>query len=485
MTERLWRSSAFRFLALGVACAWAGFGTIGSSAQAASLSAGAAKSVITPWLGTSLAGSMRDKRATHIHDELHARCLVLDDGTTKLVLVVVDNCLVPREIFDTAKARLLDLTGIPTENMLMSATHTHTAPTVTPVFQSPPNSDYLEFLTSRIVDGVRRALNNLEPAQIGWAVGEEPDQVFNRRWHLSPDVELVNPLGFRDKVRMNPPAASAQLLRPAGPIDPQVPVVSVQSSEGRPISILANYALHYVGGTGGGHVSADYFAMFADRIQELIGADRLEPPFVGIMSNGTSGDINNIDFTKKRERQAPYEQMRQVASDVADAAFAVYPGIKYDSKMTLASAQKEITLGVRKPAPAEIKRAEDILEAARKAGRTDFAARDEIYAQETLDMSLYPDEVEILVQAFRIGDLAIVALPTETFVEIGLELKKRSPFKTTFIIELANGYNGYLPTPEQHELGGYETWRAKSSYLAEDSSPKVVATAMELLNSLK
>jgi hypothetical protein len=93
--------------------------------------------------------------------------------------------------------------------------------------------------------------------------------------------------------------------------------------------------------------------------------------------------------------------------------------------------------------------------------------------------------VKIKLQALRIGELAILAIPCETFAEIGLELKKRSPFRPTFTISLANGYNGYLPTPEQHRLGGYETWRARSSYLEVDASTKIVSALLEMLTKLK
>lgn len=85
----------------------------------------------------------------------------------------------------------------------------------------------------------------------------------------------------------------------------------------------------------------------------------------------------------------------------------------------------------------------------------------------------------------RIGDVGIVAIPCEVFAEIGLELKKRSPFQPTIVIELANGYNGYLPTPAQHKLSGYETWRARSSYLEVDASPKIVGALLAMLNDMK
>ncbi len=137
---------------------------------------------------------------------------------------------------------------------------------------------------------------------------------------------------------MNPPAGSDDLIKPAGPIDPRVPVVAVQTTDGRPIALLANYSLHYVGGTGGGHASADYYGMFADRVQELLDADRQSPPFVAIMSNGTSGDINNVNFREPRAAQEPYAQMRIVADELAREAVKVAGSIKYRDHVTLDAA---------------------------------------------------------------------------------------------------------------------------------------------------
>ena len=108
----------------------------------------------------------------------------------------------------------------------------------------------------------------------------------------------------------------------------------------------------------------------------------------------------------------------------------------------------------------------------------------EVYARETTQMAKYPPAVTLIVQAHRVGDVGICAIPCEVFVEIGLELKKKSPLRPTFTIELANGYNGYLPTPEQHALGGYETWRARSSYLEVNASRRITDTLLALLNEV-
>jgi hypothetical protein len=446
--------------------------------------AGAATSNITPPLGSSLNGGMSDRNATHIHDELHARCLVLDDGATRLAFAVCDSCMIPREVTDQAKAYLKNEVGLPPENVLISATHTHEAPTCTGVFQSDTVAGYPEFLARRIADGIRRAINNLEPAKIGWGVGREPTQVFNRRWFMKEGFALTDPFGRgTDKLRMNPPAGSDMLDRPAGPTDPDVSLVSVQSKDGRPIAVLANYSLHYVGDAAAGAVSADYFAIFADRIQHLLKADRQDPPFVGIMSNGTSGNINNVNFKTPRERRPTYGQMTHVAHTVADEAYRVLQSIEYRDHVPLDVRTAKLELGVRLPSKEEVAKARQVVAKATAENR-EMRGVEEVYARETVLLSKYPPKVESIVQGMRIGDLAICAIPCEVFVEIGLELKEKSPFKPTFTISLANGYNGYLPTPEHHELGGYETWRARSSYLEVGASPKITATLLELLREL-
>src|SRR4029079_18349468 len=138
-------------------------------------------------------------------DELHARCLVLDDGRTQFAFVVVDSCMVPREVFDLAKQLVHGETSLLPDHMLMSATHTHSAPAATPVFQSDPDPDYQRFLTRCIADGIRRAVANLAPARISWGIGNVPGQVFNRRWKMKPGMLLRDPFGgTNDLVKMNP-----------------------------------------------------------------------------------------------------------------------------------------------------------------------------------------------------------------------------------------------------------------------------------------
>jgi hypothetical protein len=448
------------------------------------LHAGAAASNITPPLGEPIVGGFEPFPARHIHDELHARCLVLDDGRTKLAFAICDNVGIPREVYDAAKEKIHEATGLPTENMLMAATHTHSATTARSdnrVVPAEDLTDYQRFLVQRIADGVVRAINNLEPARIGWGSVDVPEEVFNRRWHLTGGPELRNPFGGVDQVRMNPPSGSPLLVRPAGPVDPEVSFLSIQAADGRPIALLANYSLHYVGGVGPGHVSADYFGVFANRIQELLGADRLEPPFVGILSNGTSGDVNNINFRERGPRRQAYEKIREVAHRVAAAVHQAHGEIEFHDWAPLGAAQQELTLHVRKPTQEQLSYLRPILEDPENAPK--WHSREEIYARRVIQLHESPDEVSVLLQAVRIGDLAIAAIPFEVFTEIGLEIKEKTPFADTFTIELANGSYGYLPTPRQHELGGYETWLGTNNVEIE-ASEKIVATILELFDRL-
>ncbi len=442
--------------------------------------AGVAKVNITPWLGLSIVGYMNDRKVEAIHDEIHVRALVLDDGTNALAFAVIDSCAVTRKIMDDAKVRAHAATGVPVEHMMFSATHTHSAPCTFIGFQSKSDPAYDAFLTMRLADAVTLAWNKRVPARIGWGAGSVPDEVFNRRWFMKEGTIGEDPFGKKnDTVQMNPPVGSENLVKPAGPTDPEVAFIAVHRADGKPLAILANYSLHYVGGTLGTDISADYFGVFSEEIGRLLNAD---DEFVAMMSNGTSGNINNISFAVPRPAQEPYVQMKLVADKVAAEVHRAWQTVAFQDWVALSAAQTEIALGVRKPTAAEVEEAKGLLAAAQ--GRELQGLR-EIYANETVALADYPDTMPLILQAFQIGDLGIAAIPCEVFVEIGLAIKEKTPFGKSFTIELANGCNGYLPTEEQHGHGGYETWRARSSYLEVTAANTIQATVLELLGSLK
>ncbi|HVJ87522.1 MAG TPA: hypothetical protein VM452_17820 [Caulifigura sp.] len=453
-------------------------------APAGDFKAGAFAMDITPEsYPVSINGGMRDRQAKGANDPLMARCLVLDDGRTSLAIAVCDSCMVPRDIFDAAKVLASKVTGIKTSNMMCSATHTHEAVTVTGVFQSDPEPAYREFLTKKIAEGIETAWKQRQPAQLAYGSGNDPSQLFNRRWFMQPGVVNEDPFGnTTDTVKMNPGFQRDRLKEPSGPIDPEVGIISIQSTDGKPLALFANYSLHYVGDAPAEMLSGDYYGVFAERMAAKHGGE--SPKFMAVMSNATSGNINNVDYGsgKPRPRQGTLEQSTAVALSVIDAIGKVLPQLKYSSDISLAAIETEIELGVRLPTADDLRKAEERLA---KAGPGQYSDMKDIYARETVLMAKYPPQVKVILQAFRIGDLALVSSPCETFCETGLAIKAASPFKPTFVVELANGYNGYLPPPEQHQLGGYETWRARSSYLATDAETKIRTTLLELLTKLK
>jgi hypothetical protein len=451
--------------------------------------AGASTTNITPPLGEGIVGNFGiPPPANHVHDELHTRTLVLDDGEKILAFVISDNVGINREVFDEAKKWIEEETKIPKEHILMAATHTHSSISAGGNGEKrrgwnvdQPLEDYQLFLARRMADGVRIALNNLEPAQIGWGAGNLPQHVHNRRWKLKEKV--INPFGEMDQVQFNPGVNNPNKLEPAGPTDPEISFISVKSLEGKPIALLANYSLHYVGGVPKDHISADYFGVFADKIQELLQADRQYPPFVGIMTNGTSGDVNNINFHGPAEKHPPYAKMKIVANDAANEVFKAYQNIQFQNWVSLDAAQSELTLEVRKPSPEMMERAKKIRD--QPDSVKPEHPLEKTYANRTIQIhEEWPDQIQTILQVFRIGDLGIAAIPFEVFTDIGLEIKDKSPFQKTFTIELANGSYGYLPTPEQHQLGGYETWLG-TNRVEKEASRKIVAEILALFEQVK
>ncbi len=468
-------------LALGVG----GGGSAAAQPQPGRFRAGAATSNITPALGGDIIGGFRPFPADHVHDELHARCLVLDNGDARVALVVCDLLGAAQAVFDEARRLVAAGTGLPGSHLFMSCTHTHSATSALgPDRFAVPTAldDYQRFVARRIADGVRRAVRNLAPAQVGWAVGSEPREVFNRRWHMKPGTVPANPFGeTTDRVQMNPPQASPNLDQPAGPTDPEVSVLAVRSPDGRPIAVYAAYSLHYVGGVRGADISADYFAVCCDRIQQLLGADRRDPPFVAMLANGTSGNINNIDFRKPGGKYAPYEKMREVADRVARAAHAAYQAIAWKDGVPLAARSEPLTVGVRHPTPDQLARAKVIL-ARPKADADGFL--DRIYAERAVRLAEWPDAIPLPLQVVRVGDVALGGIPCEVFVETGLAFKAQCPFRPGFIVSMTNGYYGYLPTPEHHDLGGYETWLG-TSRLEKHASTKILDRLLAMTAALK
>jgi len=435
----------------------------------AALRAGAARTCITPPPGTIINGGVSPVVAKQIHDDLYVRALVLDDGAICLAFAVVDTCLLDRAVCDEAKK----LIGLPSDRVLISATHTHSGGSVCGAHLSEADEPYRRSLPPKIAEAVKTAMANLAPAQVGWGSGSIPQHVFCRRLLVKEGVIYTNQLGqTTERVKMSWGSPHPADGEPAGPVDPELFVLSVKHADGRHLALLANYSLHYVGGVGVGDISADYFGVFAERIAELLGTDK---SFVGILSNGTSGDINNVNPKIKPERQEPYAQIRRVAEDVAQETLRVTRNLRYTSNVKLGAALRECVVATRRPSAAEVEQARAVI-----AGKPLLRGWLDNYAREQVLLADLPSEVSMPLQVFRVGELAILAWPGEIFAASGLELKKRGRL---FNIGLANGWYGYIPPSEQFPLGGYETWRMRTSCLETNAIPKMIAVFDDLLKS--
>lgn len=425
-------------------------------------------------------GKAMDQSA--IHDPLHARAIVLNDGKTIVAIAVLDTLGAPPEMLNEAKQIASKKTGIPVDRILISSTHSHSTPPSNRTEGSPGDVAYRDVLIKGLAQSIIQAFDQQQTASLGMASHDLPEEVFNRRWFLQPGKMPANPFGKMDIVKMNPGTSPAVLERPAGPVDPELMVLSIQNQKRKPLALLANYALHYVGGIPQRHASADYFGEFARLMPSRL---RAGEDFVAMMSNGASGDINNIPFLVNRPPREPFEQVRIVASKAADTAYFAYKKIEtHERDLTIDMLERKVDLKYRRPTAEDVSAAQKVLalkdknEIARLPKKAVNYARKVVQAHEREE-----DSLTVTIQAIRIGEYAIVGIPFETLVEIGLEIKDRSPFTRTMVIGLANGRHGYLPTPEQHRLGGYETWLG-TNVVQKDASVILTDNLLEMLGEL-
>jgi hypothetical protein len=426
-------------------------------------------------------GGMTSRNATGVTDPLYAKALVLANGKTEIAIVVVDSCMMPRPMLDEAKNLASKRTGISSDRILISATHTHTAPSTLHCLGTKADPRYTPYLMGKIAEAIATAQQKLQPAQAGWNKVNAAEFTALRRWVRRPDRIGIDPFG-NPTVRANMHAGRNwdDVTGESGPEDPNLTLISIQDLKGKPLAILANFSMHYFGGVKA--VSADYFGKFATNMRKMLGADE---SFVGIMSHGCSGDIWRRDYTLRNwiVDPPPKEEQMQIDSyskDLAERTLEGYSKIKHRPNLELAMAETRMTLKYRTPDVGLLQWAEGIVE---EMGDRNPKNKTEVYAFEQIVLH-ERQETEIVLQALRIGDIAITTTPNETYALTGLKLKAKSPFLNTMVIELANGGDGYIPPPEQHFLGGYNTWAARSAGLEVQAEPKITEACLRLLEEV-
>lgn len=438
--------------------------------------AGASSYNITP--------NNKDLNEKIVHDSLYAKAIVIFDGTNKIAFITVDNQGIAQYICDEAKNIIEAKTNIPFDNIVISATHTHSGIIANNApfnIGNKPLNNYQKLLVKGISESAKAANSNLQFAKIGWGSFDKPEHVFNRRWYV--ENEVVNPFGQKEKVKMNPSFNQKDLIKPAGPIDPEVSFFAIKNLNNEPIAILANYSLHYVGGVGANNISADYYGVFEQKLKKYLNITNPKTPFVGIMTNGTSGDVNNNDYANPNIKLIDYEKINIVANDIASDVVNVYKDLKFYNKLPINISTTYLSLKLRTPSSTISNNIKQITNFKSKGNL--YHPQEKYFATRVKNFeNIYPKEISIPLQVISIGDLAITTAPFEIFAETGLELKDKSPFKDGFTIGLANGHWGYLPTPNQHNNGGYETWITVNR-VQKDASTLIVKKLLKQSKSIK
>lgn len=441
----------------------------------AEFKAGAAVVDISPpKLPVLVNGGMLSRYVEKINTRVNARAIVATDGKEQVAIVVVDSCMMSREVLDEAKKMAAAKTGIATDHMLISATHAHSVPSSMGCLGTDADPNYVPFLKEKLVEAIAAAQAELKPARLGFAKANAAEFTALRQWIRRPDRIVEDPFGNKTvRANMHAGAKWDDAVGEAGPEDPDLSLISIQTKDGKPLAVLANFSMHYFGDKD---LSADYFGLFSERLKQ-----RIDPQgkMVGIMSHGCSGDIYRVDYTMPAE-QRPKPTIDEYTNGLLDIAMRAYAGIKYGDEPVVAMAEKRMTLKYRTPDKQRLEWAQRVMtEVGDRLPKTPT----EVYAREQIILN-ERQQTEIVVQALRLGDIGIATTPNETYAITGLKIKAASPLPHNIVIELANGGDGYIPPPEMHAWGGYNTWAARSAGLEVNAEPKITAAAIEMIEKI-
>jgi len=448
--------------------------------RAAEFKAGAAIIDITPpKLPVLVNGGMTSRSVDKIKTPIHARAIALSDGKEQIAIVVVDTCMMPRLLLDEAKAIAEKRTGIPANRILISAVHAHSAPSSMGCLGTDADENYVPFLRDKLVEAIVAAQAALVSARVGFAKGNASEFTALRQWIRRPDRIKEDPFGnMTVRANMHAGANWDDATGEAGPEDPDLSLISFQARDGRPLAVLANFSMHYFGDKD---ISADYFGLFCEDLKQRIAPETApgKAAFVGIMSHGCSGDIWRRDYTRPESWDAKLT-IDDYAKGLVDIAMTAYKGIRYRDDVSLAMAERRMTLNLRVPDKQRLEWAQRIVAA---MGDRLPKTLPEVYAREQIFLH-EKQKTEIVTQALRIGDIGIATTSCETYAITGLKIKAASPLPHNMVLELANGGDGYIPPPEQYLFGGYNTWPARSAGLEVQAEPKIAETAISLLEKV-
>lgn len=448
---------------------------VGRLVLAAEPRAGVAAVDITPPPGIAMAGYYHERIAQNTLDPLFCRALVIESGATRVALVSLDLIEVPRPVTDAARVRITRDCGLPGVQVLISATHTHTGPVLTwpeqssaiPGEKTPDSMAYTTALPDKIAAAVRLAFARRQPVRASVARSRCEDLTFNRRYILSDGT-----------VGWNPGKLNPNILRPAGPSDPEVGVLYFEKLDAvgpsGAIATWVNFAMH-TDTTGGRRFSADWPGALGRMLACYHGSEH--QTLVGL---GACGNLNHLDFAWRWPQSGPVEQHR-IATILGAAVFQAYKRLQPLPAAPLLAKNAFVELDLPVITDRELAEARETLATVKDDQGANFMKQ--VRARRALEVAArsgQPHRVEVQVLAWG-RDVAWVGLPGEVFTELGLAIKQRSPFVHTFVVMLANESVGYIPDRRSFLEGNYEP---ESARCAPGSGEKLVEAAVRLLTAL-
>jgi hypothetical protein len=438
----------------------------------AELRVGAAAARITPEQPLPMAGYYSIRLSTNTHDDLHAKAIVLEQDGARAALVVCDLISLPRTVVVQAREIIARTTRVPGANVMISATHSHTGPVLdTGSARKAVDGGgtdavraYTAALPAKIAEAVQGADAMLQPARVSVAHEHEDHLSFNRRYFMKDGA-----------VAWNPGKLNTNIVRAAGPIDPDVAVLYFDSPKSVPLATYVNFAMH-PDTVGGLEFSADYAFTLSKLLGEYKGTN-----MITVFANGSCGNINHVDVQWAGAQKGHTESAR-LGTVLAGNVFKAYTRLQSLEPQSLRVRSEMVKLPLPELKPGDVEAARAI---AARVGTTNTPKfLEQVNAFKVLDVAARegrPQEVEVQVIALG-DDLAWVSLPGEIFVELGLEIKKKSPFRHTLIAELANGAIGYIPNKKAFDEGNYEPASARC---ARGSGELLVESALKLLRAAK
>jgi len=444
-----------------------------TSVNAAQLTAGVAVADITPPIGYRMSGYFSERLSTGTSNPLHAKAIVLRQGDASAAMVFCDIIGLSLDVSSRARRQAEAKTGIPAANILLAATHSHTGPlyadamrkhlhdTAVAEHGSDPceKVNYADELVAKLVDVITAAQAEAKPVRLQAGSTEQRGLSFNRRFHLKDGT-----------VRFNPGVLNPDIVRAAGPIDPQVGIVFFREAGGRDaVAAMVNFALH-LDTVGGTLYAADYPFYLEQSLREKYG-DR----FVLLFGTGTCGDINHIDVTKKDRLETDY-----IGKTLAETVNAKTESLATVAEPALAVRSGVVEAPLQHYGPQKVAWARENI---KKVGTGDLSFLEQVEAYKILELEMLQGQTMPLeVQVFRLSrDVAVVGLPGEVFVDLGLAIKRASPFATTLVIELCQDSPGYIPTKKAFAEGSYET---VNSRIVAGGGEMMAEAAIRLLKEL-